>query len=195
MSEELVLDFVGYAQCKQFHPVEILQVLVIVVVGAIDEVARDVLQDQLDQMEELLVEDLTINHKLGVVVAHDLSDPFGDERWDLFPLKQGLYFFLARLVAGSDNWGCLWHRIALLLCLLLPFVLHFRISVVLSLYDPFYFSQRFSNFITLILFDPAVGFCFLAFDFDFPYRTLTFALIYEHVSTFTIGAATIDEGL
>ena len=86
MCQKFVLDFVGNTEGKLLHSMEILEVFIVIGVRAVDEVARDVLQDQLDQIEELHMEDLSINHKLGVVVPHDLSDPFGDERGDLLPL-------------------------------------------------------------------------------------------------------------
>jgi len=40
-----------------------------------DQVAADVLQDELDQEEELLVEDLPVDHEVSVVLGDQLLDP------------------------------------------------------------------------------------------------------------------------
>ena len=45
------------------------------------------LQDEIDQVEELVVEDLPVHNKLGVILPHHFFDGFRNEVQNLFPFN------------------------------------------------------------------------------------------------------------
>ena len=81
---------------------EELLVLIVEKVRLHRQLLRDVLQNELDQLEELVVEDLAVDEELSVVFLYLLADPLWNVLIDLTIVYLSHFLFLIGLILALN---------------------------------------------------------------------------------------------